>query len=88
MAQRRNKVGGRTFDGPRLREIRQAAGIHMATLATAMGCNYDHLRIAEYGDRRLSIEMCHRAANALTKLTGRTVSIDEFTTPVPEGQAA
>lgn len=80
---------GRTFDGPRLRVLRQTHGIRMIDLARAVGCSYGHLRMAETGGRQVSTELAYRLARALTALTGRDVTLDEFSTPVvASGEAA
>jgi transcriptional regulator with XRE-family HTH domain len=90
-------MDGRQFHGAKLREVRQAAGIRMIDLARAAGCSYGHLRMAETGTttpdgrrvyRQISTELAYRIAHALTRLTGRPVTIDAFSTPVDDEAAA
>jgi transcriptional regulator with XRE-family HTH domain len=90
-------MNGREFHGAKLREVRQAGGIRMIDLARVARCSYGHLRMAETGTttpdgrrayRQISTELAYRIAHALSQLTGRPVSIDDFSTPTGTQEAA
>lgn len=90
------RMNDRRFHGSQLRSVRERGGIRMVDLAREAGCSYSHLRMcersgrpgAEKQDRQPSTELAYRLAHALTRLTGREVSIDEFTTPNEDEAAA
>lgn len=78
----------RTCIGDKLRALRVATGTHMRDVAHAVGCHWNHLRMIEGGYRQPSEELMYRLAHELSRLHGRTVSIDEFTTPITQDDAA
>lgn len=78
----------RTLDGGKLRALRVATGVHMQDVADAVGCTKVHIRMIETAGRQPSDELVYRLARELSRLHGRTVSVDEFSTPAERGVAA
>jgi transcriptional regulator with XRE-family HTH domain len=74
--------------GEKLRELRVATGVRMQDVADAVGCSWRHLQMIETAGRQPSAELVHRLARELSRLHGRTVTIDEFTSPHEQCQAA
>jgi transcriptional regulator with XRE-family HTH domain len=77
----------RQVDGTKLRALRVSTGVHMRALAEAAGCSWRHLQMIETSGRQPSEELLHRFAIELSRLSGRTISVDEFSYPL-DGRAA
>ena len=72
--------GAPTFDGERFRQLRQAAGVPLIDVVRVAGrVSYRHVQQFEHGPRHVSVELAHRLAIALTRLTGNPVTVDDFT---------
>lgn len=71
-----------------LRRLRQSVPASLSALADAAGCSYGHLRRVETTAQQPSPELATRLAQALTRLSGRTVTVDEFTGPAALSDAA
>ena len=48
-----------------LKAAREAAGMSLRTLASAIGCSHQHLARVEAGDRALTADLATRAARAI-----------------------
>lgn len=77
----------RNVDGGKLRALRVATGVHMRDVAAAVGCSYRHLQMIEAYGRQPGPELVHRLARELSRLHGRTITVDEFTSPAEQDDA-
>lgn len=74
--------------GPTFRRLREDCGVSLQDLVTATrtdrdlvpprGLSHGHIRQWERGHRGLSLWAAHRLAEALSHLSGRRVTIDDF----------
>jgi transcriptional regulator with XRE-family HTH domain len=78
----------RNVDGGKLRALRVATGVHMKAVARAVDCSWRHLQMIETYGRQPSEELVHRLARELSRLHGRTITVDEFTSPADQDEAA
>ncbi|HEY9418143.1 MAG TPA: helix-turn-helix transcriptional regulator [Pseudonocardia sp.] len=78
----------RDVDGGKLRAVRVSTGTHMRALAEAAGCSWRHLQMIETSGRQPSEELLNRFAIELTRLSGRPISVDEFSYPLDTRRAA
>jgi transcriptional regulator with XRE-family HTH domain len=76
---------GRTVDGAKLRELREKAGLTGVALARQAGCTANHLyrieTLSTPGERWLSDRLAHQLIRVLSEVTGREITLDEFSTP-------
>lgn len=77
----------RNVDGAKLRAVRVSTGVHMHTLAEAVDCSWRHLQMIETSGRQPSEVLLNRFAIELSRLSGRSISVDEFSYPL-DGRAA
>lgn len=81
------RMRSRQVHGEKLRELRVATGVHMRDVATAVGCSKRHLQMIETAGRQPSDELAARLALELSRLHGRRVSVDEFTSTTTQAAA-
>lgn len=76
------------YEQQRLRQLRQSVPASLSALADAASVSYGHLRRVETTCQQPSPELATRLAQALTKMSGRTVVPADFVGPVAVEDAA
>lgn len=71
----------RIFHGEKLRELRLAADVHIRDFADAVDYSWRHIQMIETWGRQPSNKLTRRMLAELSRLHGRTITVDEVSTP-------
>lgn len=78
----------RIFHGEKLRELRLAVDEDIRDFAEAVDYSWRHIQMIETWGRQPSNKLTRRMLAELSRLHGRTITVDEVSTPVDELQVA
>lgn len=78
----------RSFHGEKLRELRLAAGEDIHNFADAIDYSWRHIQMIETWGRQPSNKLVRRILGRLSELHGRTIDVDEVSTPADQLQVA